>query len=206
MKKILRLIPLLIIITLLNVKGQSVPSDSLKQQKLISYFFTFQSGTLIGCYDCKVAKEITFSAATIHGIKIGKKLRLGAGAGFDSYSDRQALPMFGSVFWDLFGKNNTVFTQITYGWGYVWKPLKEQEFALVKTRGGEAFSAMVGYRIRYGDIGIALMGGYKFQSTTDYYAYSPSLFIYNRGYQSSSQQTICENMNRLAISLSVGWK
>jgi hypothetical protein len=204
--KTLILLLILGIAAVTTVPGQTIVQDSTGRTKMISYFFTFQSGTLIGCYDCKVAKEITFSAATIHGIKIGKKLRLGAGAGFDSYSDRQALPMFGSVSWDLFGKNNTVFTQITYGWGYVWKPLKQQEFALVKTRGGEAFSAMVGYRIRYGDIGIALMGGYKFQSTTDYYAYSPSLFIYNRGYQSSSQQTIRENMNRLAISLSVGWK
>jgi hypothetical protein len=187
--------------------GQAVLSDSAKQQKFISYFFTVQTGTIVGCRDCKVGKEITFSASTIHGIKVGRKLRVGAGVGFDSYSNWQTLPLFGSVSLDLFGKNNTVFTQLNYGWARAWRPFSNQEYGFKDTNGGQSFSAMIGYRIMYGDMRLALSAGYKFQSATAYYQYSYYSWLYsNQNYETGTQQTVKENMNRLAILLSVGWK
>jgi hypothetical protein len=207
MKKILPVIPFLIVITLTNVKGQSNPSDSLQQPKLVSYFFTVQSGALFGCSDCQAGKDISFSTSTLHGIKIGKKLRVGAGLGFDSYSDWRAVPIFGSISWDLFGKNNKVFTQLNYGKARAWKPFGEREFGLIDTRGGRAFSTMIGYRITSGKMNIAVLAGYKFQSATAYYEYPYySWLLSDKRFETSNKQTIRENMNRFAISLSVGFR
>lgn len=189
------------------INGQSVSLDSVKQERLFSYFFTVQTGALVGCNECKVGKEVTFSSSTIHGIKVGKKLRVGAGLGFDSYAQWQAIPLFGSVSWDLLGKRNKLFTQINYGYARAWKPFKEQEFGLKDMRGGTAFSAMLGYRINYGDIHMALLAGYKFQSATANYEYGYYSWLSSfRNYETSTQQTVKENMNRFAISLAVGWR
>jgi hypothetical protein len=182
--------------------SQPVSSDSLKREKFTSYYFSIQTGALIGCGDCKIGKEITFSSSTIHGIKIGKKLRVGAGLGFDSYSNWHTLPLFGSVSWDLIGKKNALFAQLNYGWARAWKPFSEQEYGFNDASGGTAFSSMIGYRIRYGDLQMALLAGYKFQSATAYYNYYPWL----SSYTSNETSTIKENMKRLAISLSVGWR
>jgi hypothetical protein len=187
--------------------SQPMSSDTLNRGKFISYYFNIQTGALIGCGDCKIGKEVTFSTSTIHGIRVGKKLRVGAGLGFDSYPNWQTLPLFGSVSWDLAGKKNVIFTQLNYGWARAWKPFSEQEYGFKDANGGQTFSAMIGYRIRSGDIQVAVLAGYKFQLATAYYTYDyyswPSSFSNN---ETATLQTIKENMNRLAISLSVGWK
>src|SRR6218665_722584 len=93
---------------------QSVAADSTRK-KTNNYFFVVQTGALLG-------DKVTFSSSTIHGIKLSKRLRAGAGIGFNSYEDAQALPLFGSMSLDLFGKKNTVFVQMDYGWApWAWR-------------------------------------------------------------------------------------
>jgi hypothetical protein len=189
-----------------ETSAQTIPSDSVARPKLISYFFNVQSGPLVGCTDCKKVKNYSFSASTIHGLKIGEKLRAGVGLGFDTYRDWRVLPFFGSVSWDLFGKKNKVFTQLNYGWARAWNPYVEM-FGYNAVKGGQSFAAMMGYRIAYGDMRIALLAGWKSQITTmsheqPYYSW----LMANTVYESSFRQTTKSNLNRIAISLSVGWK
>jgi hypothetical protein len=97
--------------------------DTVQNDQQFTYFFNLQVGNLIGCTNCDVGKEVTFTTSTTHGVIIGKKLRVGAGIGFDSYYNWQTMPLFGSASWDLFGTKNTnaVFLQANYGWAQAWQ-------------------------------------------------------------------------------------
>jgi len=167
-----------------------------------AYFFLIQSGALFG-------DQVTFSASTIHGVKLGNRLRVGAGIGFDSFEDAQTLPVFGSASWDLFGKKKVVFVQLNYGWApYAWTPSLKDTYGFKEINGGEVFSAMMGYRIAYGDIRLAVVAGFKHQNVEMYHEniyYPWSSFAPTGGYPSNSQK-LSESMNRFAVSLSVGWR
>ncbi len=181
----------------------SVAKDSL-QTKKCAYFFSIQTGALFG-------DQVTFSSSTIHGVRLGKKLRLGAGVGFDSFEDAQTLPLFGSASWDLFGKKNVVFVQMNYGYApFAWSPSLKDTYGFGEIKGGETFSAMLGYRISYGDIRLALLAGYRHQEVemnyeNIYYYYYLSSYILPGGYPGNAQ-TIDKSMNRFAVSLSMGWR
>jgi len=183
--------------------GQSVNTDSTQSKRGISYFFSIQSGALIG-------DQVTFSASTIHGITLAKKLRLGGGIGFDSFKNSNTTPVFGSVSLDVLGKKNIVFIQSTYGCApFAWSQSLKKEYGFDKIKGGEDFSVMLGYRITDGDVRIALLAGLKHQEIQiryEYPAYYPwsSLFVPKE--QAYNTQVITETMNRLAVSLSVGWR
>jgi hypothetical protein len=193
----------LVFCVVLSAEGQLKP-DSLSHRKRIAYYFSLQSGALMN------EKQVTSSFATTHGVKIGNRLRVGGGVGFDSYEQWNTMPMTGNVSFDLFGKRNVVFTQFNYGWAKAWK-ISPQEYGLTDERGGRAFSAMLGYRINYGDVRLALMAGYKYQRVTSYYEYSIWSWAWGdpfapKGSESTSTETIEQTMKRFAISLMVGWK
>ena len=113
----MKLIVLLIstLITGVAAFAQHDAQDSLSKRK-IEYYFQFQSGALIGCTSCSDGKQISFSGSTTHGIKIGRKLRVGAGVGLDSYFEWNTMPLFGSVSWDLIGKKNVLFVKNELWW------------------------------------------------------------------------------------------
>jgi len=170
--------------------------------KKSGYFFLIQSGALFG-------DQVTFSASTIHGVKLGKRLHVGAGIGFDSFEDAQTLPVFGSASWDLFGEKNVIFVQLNYGWApYAWSPALKDVYGFKKIDGGETFSAMIGYRIAYGDVRLAILAGYRHQDVKVYNEYL-TYYYFNyaapSGYTSNSQ-TLSESMNRFVVSMSVGWR
>src|SRR6478735_1049019 len=179
--------------------GQSANSDSTFRKSTLNYFFSVQYGALIG-------DEVTFSASTIHGVTLAKKLRLGAGIGFDSFKNANTTPVFGSVSLDVFGKKNVLFIQSTYGWApFAWSPSLKNEYGYDKTKGGEDFSIMLGYRIISGDVRIALLAGLKHQQMQIQYKY-PTYYPWSSLYvpkeQAYNTQVIKETMNRIAISLS----
>lgn len=188
--------------------SQMIADDSLKKERKIIYFFNVQAGSLIGCNECKVGKEVTFSTSTLHGVQLGKRLRVGGGIGFDSYRDWQAIPFFGSVAFDLVGKKNKVFAQINYGWAKAWKPFEDNVYGFKEAKGGESYTMSLGYRIHYGAVRMAILLGYKLQRAEAKYEYP--YFIYNNTLPPEilpgSSRTVSEKMNRFALSLSVGWK
>lgn len=191
-----------------SVLAQSNP-DSVAQNKKVEYFFYFQSGMLAGCNECSRGKEITFSGATVHGIKVGKRTRVGVGLGYDSYYGWNTMPVFGSASWDLFAKKNAFFVQFNYGGALkTWKYSPYDEYGYQRSEGKRMVNPMVGYRIRYHDASIALMVGYKYQKITSYYEYQ------NYIWDPNTQTTLTEpvgsseerSINRFMISLAVGWR
>ena len=85
-----------------NNTQQQKPSDK------NYYFFNFLSGTLIGSSGMNDKGLATFSFSTTHGVRLGNRLSVGAGVGFDSYLEWKAVPLFGSLSYDLLGKKNKI--------------------------------------------------------------------------------------------------
>lgn len=184
--------------------------DTVKNDRRIGYFFTVQTGPQIGCNNCDQGKEVTFSASTTHGVTIGKKLRTGLGIGFDSYFDWHTLPVFASASWDLLGTKNThaLFVQANYGWSKSWISDSRWNAGTTDVGGGPMFNAQAGYRIRYHDVRISLAIGTKYQRVYKYYEY-PTYYYTGDGrivQGSPSKTTVKEDLNRLIISLAIGWR
>ncbi len=190
-------------------KHKSVFQDSVKNDQRFSYFFNLQVGTLIGCNDCSNGKETTFTSSTTHGAIIGKKLRVGAGIGFDSYYNWHTMPIFGSISWDLVGTKNTnaLFVQFNYGGAEAWRNKSEQDYGLANTSGGRVSSILVGYRVKYHDVRISLSAGAKFQRVKSYYEY-PTLYWRNGEWVEGKPNTksIQQDMSRLMFGMTIGWK
>jgi len=206
----MRLILFLIVglITASSLQAQSLKQDSVRTRK-VEYYFQVQSGALIGCNTCSDGKQISFAGSTIHGIKVGRKLRIGAGVGLDSYALWNTMPVFGSVSWDLFGKRNALFVELNYGDALaLWRPvISYQEYGYQKSDAGKVYSYGLGYRISYDKMRISLGVGRKTQLITSYYEYPTYYWNFNNYTQGeSSKRSVKNELNRLMIYLAVGWK
>lgn len=173
--------------------------DTTLAHKLVGYYFDLNMGVLTGCNNCVAAS--TISATTTHGITLGRKLRLGAGIGVDTYYEWIVMPMYGLVNFDLLGTKNThaVFIQGLYGGGPAW--YKTTEFGSVpnEVKGGTMFSALMGYRIPYHDLRISIAGGFKQQST--------SLAYESEGWMGPPvRTTIATELRRAVIAFTLTWK
>jgi hypothetical protein len=190
-----------------GAQSQNEDQDSLKRKR-IEYYFQFQSGMLIGCGSCSDGKQITFSGSTTHGIKIGKRVRVGAGVGLDSYFERNTIPVFGSVGWDLIGKKNALYVELNYGGALAsWRPMNLQEYGFQKSNTGKVYSYAVGYRIKYDKMRISMGVGRKTQLVTTHYEYPTYYWNFDNYIMGEpSRKIVKSEMNRLMIYLAVGWK
>ena len=151
-------------------------------------------------------REVSLSVATVHGITIGRNLRIGAGLGFDTYQNWQTIPMFGSISWDLIGNKNknALFLQFNYGWSKVMPSLSTLSY-YQQVDGGRMVSTQVGYRIRYHDLKITFGIGSKYQRVSASYAYPNYYYDFVgtlvRG--NSTTMTLRESMNRFALIMSL---
>lgn len=186
-------------------------NDNEKRDKLLSYFFSINSGALVGCQDCNGGSEVTFSSSTIHGATIGKKLRVGVGLGYDSYYLWQTVPLFGVVSWDLIGNKNknknALFLQFSYGGASAWRNSVD-EYGFKKVEGGKTIATQVGYRARYHDLRLSLSVGTRFQEVTTFYDYPTYYYDFN-GQQhlgAPSSKSILQELNRVQFSLGIGWR
>jgi hypothetical protein len=181
-----------------------------EKENKVSYFFTISSGASIGCANCKSGSEVTFSTSTIHGVTIGKRLRVGAGLGYDSYYNWQTAPVFGAVSWDLIGNKNknALFLQFSYGGASAWRNLVE-EYGFKKVEGGKAIGTQVGYRIRYHDARLSFSIGTKYQEVTTSYEYPTYRYGFNGQPiigDTPSTKSVLQELNRIQLSISIGWK
>jgi hypothetical protein len=190
-----------------------VSEAKMQSSKRLEYFFNVQAGMLVGCNDCGKTKDYTFSAATVHGAAIGRKFRAGIGLGFDSYENWQTLPLFGMASWDLIGNKNrnALFVQMNYGWAHPWfvrdgyySNYSSDPFSGVS--GGRMINPQIGYRIHYYNLKLSLVIGYKFQQIL---YKKPSYYYPNCPMCDFPQQSLDEvtqDMNRVQLIMSVGWK
>ncbi len=173
------------------------------------YFFAFQSGALMGGSVIGEKGMTTFSFATTHGVRLGKRFGVGVGAGFDSYFGWKALPLFGSVSFDVLGKKNKVFVQVNYGGAWVKKAKSPYEYGATTYDGGRMINPSVGYKIVYGDVRLYIQVGYKLQRITMNSEY-PSYFSYSYSriapLPNSSFSKTELSMNRAYFSIGFGWR
>ncbi|MBS1486670.1 MAG: hypothetical protein JST43_03705 [Bacteroidetes bacterium] len=176
------------------------------------YFFNVQSGALIGCNDCNNGKDVTFSFVTTHGITLGKKARVGLSVGLDSYQNWQTIPIAAIASWDLVGNKNSnaLFLQLSYGWAHPWF-VRDGAYANYNSdpfsnqKGGRMFNPQIGYRLKYHDLKLAFLVGYKYQSIS----YSKIQYYYpwySMMQQPGITQDVTQDMNRVQFMMSVGWK
>lgn len=199
---------------------QGIPRDSLHidsetdskthKRRGIPYFVYFQSGALVGCNDCSEKKEVSFTASVVHGFSLSKKLRVGAGIGFDSYANWQTLPLFGSVSWDLLGNKNTnaLFLQFNYGWAHPWLNKTARTYGYKEVNGGKMYALSLGYRIRYHDLRLSFALGLKSQDVSSYYEY-PTYYTTITGQVRegmASTQKLEEELKRVQFAMAIGWK
>jgi hypothetical protein len=180
-------------------KNSASPGD-------IGYFFNLQVGPLIGCNECGDSREVTFSASTIHGITVGRKLRIGVGIGFDSYAQWQTMPVFGSLSWDIVGTKNSgaLFLQTSYGSAKSWLTPRNV-WGFKETIGAEMAYAQLGYRFACDDMRVSLGIGSKFQRTHARFEYPT--WIPTGGTSTVVNTTEVEQeLNRFMVIISVGWK
>ncbi len=188
-----------------------VERDTAAMKRRINYFFTFGMGSMIGCSQYKTTgKVVSFTASTVHGVRIGKRLSLGAGIGFDSYENWKTMPLFGAAYWDLFGNKNKVFLQLNYGYAFPSINNQAREYGFKKEVGGKMVNPSLGYRINYGDIRLSFSVGYKFQrvfSNYEYPTWSTCIwcdFAPRAG--SPSTKDVRTDIRRFVIDMTIGWK
>jgi len=194
-------------------KTKIMLNENERPSKFIEYFFNIQTGALVGCNDCGKGKEFTFSVATAQGMTIGNKFRAGIGIGFDSYQNWQTLPIYGTVSWDLIGNKtkNALFIQMNYGWAHPWFVLdgfysnySYDPFSTVN--GGRMLNPQIGYRISYYNLKLSLIAGYKFQRII----YKNPRYFYPNcpacDFPQQSFDEVTQDMNRVQLMMSVGWK
>lgn len=184
--------------------------DTITRRGGFEYFFNVQVGSLVGCNDCGQGKDVTTTATTVHGVTIGRKLRVGGGIGLDSYRAWQTLPIFGSVSWDLLGTRNTqaLFVQFQYGWAAgAWRRHEPWDTNF-EVDGRQMINPGIGYRIKYHDVTIALAAGAKIQRVLTTWEY-PSYYYTQEGMWvegTPNKTTIREDMSRFMITMVIGWK
>ncbi len=187
-------------------KTRKVKAEVELPTKLFSYFFNLQMGGLFG-------KEVTFTTTSVHGVTIGKKLRVGFGIGYDYYKNWQTTPVYGMASWDLIGNRNknAVFLQMAYGWaspsymsdaGYTYYYNNNP----TAWCGGRMINPQIGYRIKYYNVKIAMAIGYKFQRIF----YKQNSGIVDPGFSQFrypyTALDVTQDLSRVQLIMSVGWK
>lgn len=191
-------------------RSVGVFQDTTQKHDLTSYYFDVSMGVLAGCSDCISGTEFTFATSTTHGITLGRKTRIGAGVGFNTYVGWQSLPLFGSVSYDVLGTKNThaLFVRGQYGWSHVWHHRLPNEMPAKDVQGGVMFGAFIGYRVRYHNLRISISGGFQQQQTTSVYeteTWIPSdTGVWIRG--TPNRTTVETTMGRGVLNLAFSWK
>lgn len=185
-------------------------SSGSAKKKLPEYFFQVQTGALVGCSSCSDGKQISFTASTTHGIKIGRKLRVGTGVGLDAYNNWNVVPYFGSISWDFPGKRNALFVHMNYGGTLAsWRSFQWYDYGLKDSYMSGNFTYGIGYRLTYDKLRLSIGFGEKRQVLHSYYEYPTYYFDVQRNMYlpgTPSTKTVKTQMNRLAIWMAIGWK
>jgi hypothetical protein len=171
-----------------------------------AYFLFLQSGTLVGCSQCENAADVSFTTSVVNGVTIAKKFRVGVGLGFDTYSSWQALPVYASLGYDVFGNKNrnAFFIQMNYGYSKAWFLDSFPGDNLQKADGGRMFSPQIGYRLKYHNLNLSFGTGVKFQRV--FSEYDTPIWTWFNGdtRPSTNRSTIRQDMTRIMIVMAVG--
>ena len=172
------------------------------------YFLSLQTGALVGCNSCSNGEGVTTTVSLANGITIGKKARVSVGLGFDSYTGWTTLPAFASLSWDVFGNRdrNALFVQFNYGTSKAWKQKHYLENGFAGAEGRRMLVPQFGYRIKYHNLNVSFVTGVKLQRVLSFYEYPTWHWVDGESRQGTNKSTIRQDMSRLMVTMSVGWK
>ena len=191
-------------------RNVSIFRDTTQGGKRLEYYFDLGMGMLTGCSDCPNGREFTITMATTHGIIWGRKTRIGGGVGVDTYLGWKAVPLFGSVSYDLAGTKNThaIFVQGQYGWAFTWRDTLPFELTPTDQKGGVMLAALIGYRVKYHDLRIAISTGFKQQTAAS--VYETDTWIMNEAGEmvkgTPNRTTVETTMGRASLNLTFMWR
>jgi opacity protein-like surface antigen len=171
--------------------------DSLHQK--IKYYNSFVSGVMIGSSEDDDEKNISVSFITIHGVKFNRGVKVGVGAGLDTYYDLKAFPIVCSVTFDQERKKQGLFLQLNTGYSFA-RYTREPEFEEIEVdaEGGFTINPMVGYRLTVENARIYLQAGYKYQEAQLFYKYPD--------WWGSTRASKDYELNRFVIQLGFGFE
>lgn len=174
----------------------------------VHYFGILQTGALAGCRDCVNEHGVSFSSTLTNGVTLGRKLRAGFGLGIDSYRDWETMPLFGMVAWDVIGNidRNGLFIAFAAGTSKAWRENTLNEYGLEHVKGGRMLAPQIGYRIRYHDVSLGLSLGIRSQRVFTFYEYPNWIWTGADYQQMTARYSVKQDMSRLQIVVSVGWR
>jgi hypothetical protein len=167
------------------------------QAKKVTYYNTFMSGVLIGCGTCNSGKDFTYSALTLHGLRVSPGVSVAVGLGMDVYSDWRLFPVVGSITFESKRKKNSVYVQVNAGhaWGRYLLSNPDWWGQERSAEGGFTINPMLGYRIGNEKIRIYIQAGYKHQLAYTWDTYSGGMSETFRSYR----------LNRFVMQLGFGF-
>ena len=186
---------LLFILFIICISAHAQVDSGAPSERKVIYYNNFLAGGLLGAGGS--GSGLTFS--TTHGIRINR-LSVGAGFGFDSYSDWKTVPVFGTIEFDFAKiKRNAFFLQFNAGYADAKRINREEWITEYREYGGVMTSFMLGYKIRAEKFSMYVLAGHKSQEANYYYNPQPwSSFAPPPIY------SVEENMNRFVVQLGFG--
>ena len=125
----------------------------------ITYFNQVSSGILFG----KKFTGNTVTVSTIHGIR-QRRFSFGLGLGYETYSERELMPMFVSAAVDLVSSDaHRFFIEINYGYSKAWHVSLPHDPNTYQERGGRMLHGSLGYRRKIDRVSLYVKAGYKNQ-------------------------------------------
>lgn len=196
-----------LIFLLVSISAMAGDADSLKQRPL-RYVFTINSAVLL-CASCASESSSIALPTTIHGIQV-KRWRLGAGIGYTSFGPIRAMPYFGSVTYNLYGKKrkNGFFVEYNYGGAHAWLASVLDRNNFLKDVEASGFSQVsLGYALHYEKLRIAAQAGFQTLKTLRRYEYGGGYFYplpTQDFFVPPNEELVEYETNRFFVAISIG--
>ena len=182
-----RVLPLVLLFVFASVAVEAQSDSSVSGP---SWYFTVHSGTLLA----KRGYGTSTTASVMQGVRY-KRFSLGAGVGYDAYSDWRTLPLFAGASYDLAAaKKHSFFLQMNTGYSKAWNPLVEGAQMEYAEGGGFFHHPFLGYKVKHGKISIHFTAGYKFQRLAWTWRYS------------SSKTTVQRDIGRMSVQMAIAFE
>jgi hypothetical protein len=173
-------------------------SDTLRIKRLHDSW-SFQTGMLVKRPEMFATSSLSYMLTRARN----PRLHAGVTLGFDHYSGWHTVPLSFTMRWDGRSKNPW-FVQGSAGraWARMLPDFRTPNYR--EDWGGPAYYIGLGKAIRYGNIEVAWLVGYRIQQVgwRDEVIYDPQIFGRDRGPVTEVDQTF----RRLSLTLQVSWR
>ncbi len=187
------------VLAVVCIQYQSLAQEDSVAVKKITYYNSFVNGVLIGCGTCNAGKDFTYSALTLHGIKLASGVKFSAGVGMDVYSNWRLFPVVAGITLDAERKRNSLYFHVNAGhaWGRYLLRRNDWWSPSIVEKGGFTINPMLGYRIGNERMRLYMQAGYKLQLAYVWETYQQG---WGGGYTSFREY----ELNRVVVQIGFG--